>query len=422
MRYLTSMIYQFLALQGLSMLGSRLTSIALGIWIVKETGNVTPLLLISLFNEVPLLIFGTWIGLFVDRWKRKTAIIVGDSGQALCTLILVLSLLTGNFELWQIYVIVAVQGLFMAIQGAAASAVMPMMAAAHELDRANSMKELLFPLAGIVAPFLAGMLYAPIGLAGIVLLDLVTFGVCITVCALLPLPELLKEEQQEEQVGSFWTDACQGYVFLWRQKSLLYLVFYFAWWNFILNGPLELAVPYFLLRTGSDSVMSWLLAVMNAGALVGAAAAVWWGEFRRKLTFIFASSILTASMFIVVGLSDDLWMMAIFLFLLMLPLAMTGALFSSLLQLRTPLSMQGRVFTAYGQLAALTAPLSFLVTGPLVDRWLEPSMTNGSWPSLNAWVGEEAGSGISLLFVICGLLLAVGVLWTLSSRSVRHLS
>jgi DHA3 family macrolide efflux protein-like MFS transporter len=65
MRQMTTTLYRFLGLQGLSILGSRLTAIALGIWIVKETGSVTPLLLISLFNEVPLL-FGTWIGLAVS--------------------------------------------------------------------------------------------------------------------------------------------------------------------------------------------------------------------------------------------------------------------------------------------------------------------------------------------------------------------
>jgi DHA3 family macrolide efflux protein-like MFS transporter len=417
MRQMTATLYRFLALQGLSMLGSRLTAIAIGIWIVKETGSVTPLLLISLCNEVPLLLFGTWIGLVVDRWKRKTAIIVGDTGQALCTLVLASSLLAGTFQFGYIYIIVAVQGLFMAVQGAAASAIMPMMAAEHELDRANSMKELLFPLAGVIAPFLAGMLYAPIGLAGIVMLDLLTFVICITVVFMLPIPELESDEQPEEHAGSLLAEALQGYRFLWQHKPLLYLVLYFAWWNFILNGPLELAVPYFLLRTGSDTVMSVLLGVMNAGALIGAAAA----DFRRKITFIFVGSLLTSSMFVTVGLSSNLLVLAVSLFLLMLPLAMTGALFSSLLQVRTPLSMQGRVFTAYGQLAALTAPLSFLVTGPLVDRWLEPSMTSGRLAWMNTWMGNEAGSGISLLFVSCGFLLSIGVLWALSSRSVRKL-
>lgn len=36
----------------------------------------------------------------------------------------------------------------------------------------------------------------------------------------------------------------------------------------LLNGPLELAIPYLLARTGSDRSMSWLLGAMNAGSLI----------------------------------------------------------------------------------------------------------------------------------------------------------
>lgn len=180
-------------------------------------------------------------------------------------------------------------------------------------------------------------------------------------------------------------------------------------------------MPYFLLKAGSESGMSILLGIMNAGALTGAAAAVWWGHFRNKINFIFAGSLLTSTMFIVVGVSPQIWVMAIAIFLLMLPLAMTGSLFSSLLQRKVPLSIQGRVFTAHAQLSAVTAPLSFLITGPLVDRWLEPNMQHGKWNWLNYLVGQDPGAGMSLLFVICGFLLLMGVIWTYSSANVRQI-
>lgn len=421
MNHLNKRLYVILGMQGISLLGSRLTAIAIGIAIVKKTGNVTPLLLISLFNELPLLFAGTWIGLAADRWKRKTAMLIGDTGQAACTVLLVLCLLSTDFSaLWPIYAIVAVQGLFQALQASATTALMPLMANEAQLDRANSVKELLFPLAGIIAPFCAGMLYEPIGLVGIVTIDLITYFICSAAIAFIPLPEIKGENRGKEE-ETLWSQASQAYRFLWRNKPLLYLFLYFAWWNFILNGPLELAIPYFLKRTNSDALMSLLLAVMNAGALTGAVAAVWWGHFRSKITFIFAGSMLTSTMFILVGTSRHVWLMGAALFLLMLPLAMTGALFHSIIQRQTPLSMQGRVFAAYGQLSAAMAPLSFLITGPVVDKWLEPSMQEGRWLYLRALVGGNAGSGIGLLFTACGVLLAIGGLWTLSSSKVRNI-
>lgn len=413
-------VYLFFIIQGLSVIGSRITAVGVGIWLVAETGHVTPLLLISLFNELPLLVFGTWIGLAVDRWRRKTAIIIGDTGQALCVLLLVISLTSGYFELWHIYILVALQGLCMALQGSATSAILPMMVKDEDLDRVNAMKELLFPLASVIAPFLAGMLYVVIGLNGILLIDILTFCICTGIMLFLPLPEMDNEKLQREN-ERLWEEAIKGYQFLWKNKPLLYLVLYFAWWNFILNGPLELAVPYFLFITGSESIMSILLAIMNAGALLGAIATLWWGHFNHKIHLIFISSFLTSSMFLIVGLSQNVWVMSISLFLLMLPLAMTGALFSSLLQRKTPLALQGRVFTAFGQLSAIAAPLSFIVTGPMVDHWLEPAMRKEQWPWANLIFGHNQGSGISLLFVVCGFLLMSGAVWTLSSSKVRNI-
>ena len=151
--------YFFFSLQGLSMLGSRMTSIAVGIKLFHETGQATPLLLLSLFNELPLLFFSNWIGIAADRWKRKAAIIAGDTGQMMCTALLVGCLVSDNFLLWPIYAIAAWQGLFMALQSSATSALIPLMVRNEELDRMNSLKELLFPLAGVIAPSLAGMLY-----------------------------------------------------------------------------------------------------------------------------------------------------------------------------------------------------------------------------------------------------------------------
>jgi MFS transporter, DHA3 family, macrolide efflux protein len=306
----------------------------------------------------------------------------------------------------------------MGFQSSATAATIPLMVNDERLDRINSVKELLFPLAGVVSPFIAGMLYEPIGLVGILMIDIVSLFICTGAILFLSWPELKKSNAEKNDL---WKEAIQGYQFLWKYKPLLYLFLYFAWWNFILNGPLELAVPYFLLKAGSESGMSILLGIMNAGALTGAAAAVWWGHFRNKINFIFAGSLLTSTMFIVVGLSPRISVMAIAIFLLMLPLAMTGSLFSSLLQRKVPLSMQGRVFTAHAQLSAVTAPLSFLITGPLVDRWLEPTIKHRKWNWLNYLVGRDPGAGMSLLFVICGFLLLMGAIWTYSSANVRQI-
>lgn len=412
-------LYILLVMQGLSMLGSRLTAIVIGIWLVKEQGSVTPLLLISLFQELPALVFGMWLGLAVDRFNRKTVIIAADTGQAVGTLLLLVSTASGNFELWHLYAIVALQGMFAAMQAPAVSAVTYQSVEESELDRTNAIRELLFPLTGVIAPVLAGTLYAPLGLSGIVLLDMMTFGVAVIVTLCLRLPgkpdnavsSTRGRSLKSAGLSNLWTEAVQGVAFLSEHRGLLVLALFMAWWNFILNGPLELAIPYLLGKTGSEAVMSLLLVAMNAGALTGAVLVMIGLTFRRRLLPMFIGTIVTAVMFVVFGIATNAWVLGVAVFLLMLPLPMTGALFTSVVQMHTPDHMQGRVFAAIGQLNTVTAPLSFIVTGPLVDRWLEPAL-RGPYGS---------GAGIGLLLAAAGILLLLGAMPAYLNKKVRKL-
>ncbi|MCM3699799.1 MFS transporter [Paenibacillus macerans] len=412
-------LFVLLVMQGLSMLGSRLTAVAIGIWLVKEQGSVTPLLLISLFQELPALVVGMWLGLAVDRFNRIAVIITADTGQAVGTLLLLVSITSGNFELWHLYAIVALQGVFAAMQAPAVSAVTYQTVEESELDRTNAIRELLFPLTGVIASVLAGMLYAPLSISGIVLLDMMTFGLAVIVTLCLRLPGKPENAVRCKSGGSLestglsdlWIEALQGFAFLAEHRGLLVLALCMAWWNFILNGPLELAIPYLLGRTGSEVVMSLLLVAMNAGALTGAVLVLAGLTFRRRLLPMFIGTIVTAVMFVVFGIANNAWVLGVAVFLLMLPLPMTGALFTSLVQLHTPDNMQGRVFAAIGQLNAVTAPLSFIVTGPLVDRWLEPAL-RGPYGS---------GAGIGLLLAVAGILLLLGAVPAYLNKKVREL-
>ncbi len=86
------------------------------------------------------------------------------------------------------------------------------------------------------------------------------------------------------------------------EKGLLALVIFMAWWNLMINGPLELAIPHLLARTGSDRLMSLLLGAMNAGALGGALFVIGGFTFRKRPIPMFAGSLLTAAMFLLFGL------------------------------------------------------------------------------------------------------------------------
>src|SRR5688572_12913873 len=181
--------YIIVITQTLSLIGSRMTSIGIGIWLFNTSGNTAPLLLMAFFNELPGMLGSSLAGVFVDRWPRRQVLILADLGQAAGSLLLMLSFLSGQFQLWQLYLIVLLQGVFAILQHPAQEAAITMLVPEQHRERANAIQQMAFPLAGVVAPVLAGLVYVVAGIAGVIALDLATFLVAVVAICLIHIPE-----------------------------------------------------------------------------------------------------------------------------------------------------------------------------------------------------------------------------------------
>ena len=102
--------------QLVSMLGSGLTSFALGVWIFEQTGKATPFALTILFGNLPRILLLPVAGSLADRWNRRWVMILSDVGNALVTISVFGLLLLGNLQFWHIYLIVTLGSIFSAFQ------------------------------------------------------------------------------------------------------------------------------------------------------------------------------------------------------------------------------------------------------------------------------------------------------------------
>jgi MFS family permease len=416
-----STFYALVVTQTLSLIGSRMTAVAVGIWVFRETGLTTPLLLAAFFTELPGMLAGSLAGVLVDRWDRKLVMILADVGQALGSLLLLLSFQSGLFQLWHLYLVALLQGSFMTLQGPAESATVTLLVPEQHRERANGLQEMAFPLAGILAPVLAGLAYPLVGVAGVIAVDLATFVAAAGVVALLSIPRPPASAEGQAASGGFLGELRGGLSFFAQRRALLGLVIYLTFINFMLNGPLELAIPYFIAVTGSEAQMGVGLGLMSLGALAGAGLVTVVGGYRPRLRLLLAGYLFTGLMFLLFGAARSLAGLGLAIFLLILPLPAGGALFRSLLQVKTPPDMQGRAFAFVQQLALLGSTTSFLVTGPLVDRFLQPLAASPAWAGLAPWLGEGPGAAIGLLQVATGLLILAGTALVIGWRPIRHL-
>lgn len=76
-------------------------------------------------------------------------------------------------------------------------------------------------------------------------------------------------------------------------------------------------------------------------------------------------------------------------------------------QKKSPLDLQGRIFSFYQTVATIALPIAAIVAGPLADRIFEPLLrTEGLLAdSIGQIIGVGKGRGIGLLFIVMGLLM-----------------
>lgn len=393
--------------QIISLIGSRMSGIALGIWVFNETGNATPTLLAVFFAHLPLMISGIFAGVLADRWNRRRMMLFGDAGQAVGTLLLLLSFLSGRFELWHLYTITFLQGVLGVFQIPAMEASVTMLVPEEYRDRANTLRQLNWAISGLIAPALTGAIYALIDVTGIMGIDLATFIIAAGVLAVIHIPQPAQSTEGQAVQGSIWQEMTGSMRFLWERRVLFNLMIYAAVLNFLLHGPISLATPYILTLTGSEATLGIILTVVNVGVLIGGILMMIWGGTRPRIHGIMIGILFRALCLIIYGIVRTPLSLGIASFFLLFANPLIDASFLSVMQNKTPPDMQGRVFALLMQLMYIAQPLSILLTGPFVDRILEPAIESPGWAVVAPLVGSQPGSGMGLLLVVAGALMLI---------------
>ena len=365
--------YILIVTQNLSLVGSRMTSIAVGIWIFNQTGSATPLLLATFFAELPGMLGASLAGVLVDRWDRRRVMMLADSGQAFGSLLLMVSFLSGAFQIWHLYLVALLQGTFATFQGPALSAVITMLVDERQHERANGIQEMGHSLAGVVAPVLTGVVYAGLGVSGVIAVDLSTFLLAVGTVFLLRIPHPKTTVEGLAARGGVLHEVLSAFQFIRLRRGLMILILYMSLMSFMLNGPLELAIPYLISITGSEKLMGGIMGVMSLGALAGAGLVVAIGPIRPRMPLLLGGLLLSGLMFLAYGVARSPLLLAVSLFFILAPLPVSWSLHNAILQVKAPPDMQGRLFALVSQLGFLGSTLSFLITGLLVDRVLTPA-------------------------------------------------
>ena len=160
----------------------------------------------------------------------------------------------------------------------------------QQLTRANSLNSAVHYGSTIFGPALAGVLYPLIGLMGILLIDLVTFGVAIATLLSVRIPQ--PAPQPPPEIETRLAKLTFGFREVWRQPSLrsLLLISTAFWFFHDLGGAIY--DPMILARTdGSAQVLASTAAAAGIGGVTGAVLLSVWGGPKQRVTGMLAGFI-----------------------------------------------------------------------------------------------------------------------------------
>jgi MFS family permease len=260
--------------QVLSILGDRVTQVALPFAVLAIGGGVRDVALVSAAQFLPFVVLALPAGVWADRLDRKKILIASDVVRLVCQVVAATLLLGGGATVPALVALAAVYGAADAFFAPAFSGLLPSTVTPANLQPANALRGLSFSIGSVAGPVLAGLLIAFAGgPGGALLFDAVTFAV--SVALLLPLrPRLVEQVMHEEDptatTDHFWTSLREGWGEVRSRSWVLGFLGSISAYHLIVLPAIFVIGPVLMDRE-LDGADSWavVVACFGVGAVLG---------------------------------------------------------------------------------------------------------------------------------------------------------
>ena len=393
--------------QAVSRLGTAMTSFALIVWVYTQKGTASSITLLSICSLVPSILFSFIAGTLADRWDKKRIMLLADLVAAVGTATVLALFLTDKLQIWHLYIINFLLSFMNAFQGPASYVATTLLVPKKHYVRVSGLQAFSTSVVTILAPALGSAILAFGGLKTVLMVDLAAFAIAFAI--LLVFIKIPKIHAAGTEIKESFSKSCAaGINFLREHATLLRLILFFAFINFIAKmGSYGLLPALILGRTDGNQVSLGIVeAAVGIGTLVGSVVVTLIKPAKSRTKVIFFTcgiSFLLGDVLFSLQRILPLWVL--FAFAGNLPLPFLDANLTAIMRTQVPVEMQGRVFSARDTIQYSTIPIGLLLGGLLADHVFEPFMGNASpvRQVLAVAFGSGKGAGIALMFFIVGV-------------------
>ncbi len=354
----------FFAGQVVSNIGTWMQRIAQDWLVLSLTGSATAVGVTTALQFLPMLLFGLYGGVLVDRLNKRRALLVTQTSMALTGIALALLTLSGHVQVWHVYLAAFAVGLATVVDNPARQSFVSEMVGPDQLQNAVSLNSANFQSARLVGPAVAGLMITGVGTGWAFLFNGLSFVAPLVGLLLMRARELHVVERAPRGKGQLR----EGLRYVAGRPDLTWTIILIGFiGTFGFNFPVYLSAfadDVFHAGAGSYSLFNTLMA---AGSLAGALLAARRGT--AKLRVMLAAAVAFGGLELVAAAAPSLWLFS----LLMVPLGMFGMTVNvtanTTVQMGTDPAMRGRVMALYMMVFMGGSPIGAPIAGWITDAY-----------------------------------------------------
>ncbi|MEG2751445.1 MAG: MFS transporter [Anaerorhabdus sp.] len=358
-------IVRFLSAQTISLFGSSLVQYAIIWYVTLSTSSGIMLTISTLCGFLPQICIAVFAGTWIDKYNRKKLIMLSDSVIALATLGLALLFLSGNKNIWVLFLVLIIRSAGAGIQTPAVNAMLPQIVPQENLMKVNGIMSTCNSIMMFLSPAVSGTILSVFSLEVTLFIDVITAIIGVSITAFVKVGQLIKNNTEDKTMIQ---NMKEGFRFVKNNKFVLNLLI-FQMVSMFMISPSAFLTPLMISRRFGEEVWRLTMSEMtySLGMVIGGILITTWGGFKNRLNTALVAGAMYGFVMIGLGISPVFIIYLICNTLIGITAPCYNTPITVTIQEKVDLDMQGRVFSFMQITTSCMLPIGMMVYGPLAD-------------------------------------------------------
>jgi MFS family permease len=350
----------FFAGQFVSLIGTWMQSVAVSWLVYRLTGSSLYLGLVGFASHIPVFLLGLWGGYVADRGDKRAILVATQAAAMVQALALAALTFSGSVNIWLVAGLAMLLGVINAVDMPTRQSFVVEMVGKADLHNAIALNSSMFNSARVLGPALAGVLVAAIGEGWCFLGNGLSYLAVIAGLLLMRLPPPTPRTDRVRLMAH----VAEGLAYAWRDRPMRAILAELLITS-LFGASYMVLMPVFVdavLGQGAQG-LGFIMAATGAGSVAAALLLALRRENRGLGRLRVGAGLGFGLVLVLFAFSRSFWLSMLLAPCIGFCLILFFAAANTLLQLRSPDAMRGRVMALYSITLVGMAPFGSLFAG-----------------------------------------------------------